>query len=98
MGGAEQFGCSKLRMANLSSFRWAHYLVIIMQVSPDEKPYDPDIPLWLSSYCVAHFLLLVYWYNELGVVKNDLPYLTLMAVSVYLVFSMITFGMLYDRR
>ena len=34
-------------------------IYIYIQVSPDEKPYDPTVPFWLNVYVAIHFVILL---------------------------------------
>ena len=43
------------------------------QVSPDEKPYDRHVPLWINVYVVVHFLLVLHASMELAARKNVSP-------------------------
>ena len=71
---------------------------LCLQISSDEKPYDCEIPLWLNIYSVVHFTLILYWIVELGVIKNDLPYFSVVALALYFIFSLTNFGLMFDCR
>ena len=74
-------------------------LSLSSQVSPDEKPYDKAVPLWLSVYVSVHFMLVLYGSDELArMSKKGLPYLTALAVVAYLVFAMTNFGLMFDLK
>lgn len=73
--------------------------VFVLQVSPDEKPYDTQVPQWLNIYCSVHFLFALYGSQELAKMsKNGLPYLTVLVVVAYLMFAMTNFGLMFDLR
>lgn len=74
------------------------YQKVVLQVSPDEKPYNRVIPKWLNIYVVVHFLLVVIWITELGLVKSKLPYFTVLGLVLFMLLSLTNFGLMFDSR
>ena len=35
------------------------FISLVVQVSPDEKPYDATVPFWLNVYVAVHFVILL---------------------------------------
>ncbi|XP_061182828.1 alkylglycerol monooxygenase-like [Saccostrea echinata] len=65
--------------------------------APQEK-FDRRLPLWTNLYIWIHMLLLIVFYGVLARYKTEFsPYLTVTGV-VFIIFTLSTFGALYDNR
>jgi len=64
----------------------------------DRRPYGKKMPWWLNSYCVLHFLIMVAFSTQLGITNDLLPFYTLLAAALYVLYSMTTFGLMFEHR
>ncbi|XP_048727922.1 alkylglycerol monooxygenase-like isoform X2 [Ostrea edulis] len=65
--------------------------------APQEK-FDRQLPLWINLYIWTHMLLLIVFYGILAHFKTEnSPYISLTGV-VFIVFTLSSFGALYDHR
>ncbi|KAK3592480.1 hypothetical protein CHS0354_014978 [Potamilus streckersoni] len=63
---------------------------------PVEK-YDKQLPLWANLYVWTHFAVLVFGYQELAKNTQVFPGLFMAACILYIIYSLTTFGALYDH-
>ena len=70
----------------------------IPTVSPNEKPYDRTVALWLDVYVVVHFLMVMLFTVKMGEIRSAFhPLLTVVLIS-FLILSLTNFGLLLDHN
>jgi alkylglycerol monooxygenase len=70
----------------------------IPQVSPNEKPYDRSVPMWLNMYIAVHFAIILIIGRALGAIHSGLPYGLVLCLVAYCIFSVVCLGLFLDHH
>ncbi|XP_063306810.1 alkylglycerol monooxygenase [Pelobates fuscus] len=68
------------------------------QITGDEKPYDPRLPIYLQIYAFIHFLLMLAIYTHMFEAKLVLSSLTLLLRILYILLTLTCLGFLLEQR
>ncbi|KJE90512.1 transmembrane protein [Capsaspora owczarzaki ATCC 30864] len=60
--------------------------------------YDTTLPSFLSLYVCAHFVLVMIGFTLLASVRSHLPVLFVNGLALYLLYSLTSFGAMFDRK
>ena len=68
----------------------------IPRVSPDEKPYDTAVPMWLKFYVAIHFTIIAILSIALEEVHRSLHWVVTVSIIAFFIYSMTSLGLFLD--
>ncbi|KAM8967491.1 alkylglycerol monooxygenase [Pelodytes ibericus] len=70
----------------------------IPQITGDEKPFNPTLPMYLQIYTFMHFILMLSVYEHMFEAKLILSQATLLVRIVYILLTLTSLGFLLEQR
>ncbi|XP_005104093.2 alkylglycerol monooxygenase [Aplysia californica] len=77
---------------------WRGLTEDLPEVEHPVRKYDKDIPTWASLYVVLHFALVLGGYSALAPHKEHLSAATSLGCVAFIIFSLTSFGALFDHK
>ena len=66
--------------------------------APKRNKYNPASELWIKIYAICHFSLVYFAWHDLNKFNLEMPYLSVLAICIYLTWTLTSIGLLFDSH